>query len=50
MTGEASPGYYTFDIVDRVKQMLPETKIAFIRRNPVERAISHYFHNRRSLP
>lgn len=48
VTGEASPGYYIFDIVDRVKRMLPEAKIAFIKRDPIERAVSHLFHNQAS--
>jgi hypothetical protein len=47
ITGEASPGYYALDIVERVTQVLPNVKIIFIKRDPVDRAISHLFHNRR---
>lgn len=49
LTGEASPGYYALDIVDRVKRMMPETNIAFIKRDPVDRAVSHLFHNRNAF-
>ena len=44
-TGEASPGYFGQDIVDRVKKLLPEVKLLLIKRDPVERAISHFRHN-----
>ncbi len=47
ITGDASPGYYIFDIVERVKTLLPNIKILFIQRDPAERAISHILHNRR---
>ncbi len=45
ITGEGSPGYYAFDIVDRVKHVLPDVKLIFIKRDPAERAISHLRHN-----
>ncbi|MEM7455712.1 MAG: tetratricopeptide repeat protein [Planctomycetota bacterium] len=44
-TGDASPGYYAADIVDRVKNLLPEIKLIFIQRDPAKRAISHVRHN-----
>lgn len=45
--GDASPGYYAFDVVDRVKKLLPEVKLIFIQRDPAKRAISHFRHNSR---
>ncbi len=47
VTGDASPGYYIFDIVDRVKELLPNIKLIFIQRDPARRAISHMRHNAR---
>lgn len=47
ITGEASPGYYARPVVSKVKALLPNTKLVFIKRNPVDRAISHFFHNRK---
>jgi len=47
VTGDASPGYYIFDIVDRVKTLLPNVKLIFIQRDPARRAISHIQHNSR---
>ena len=44
-TGESSPGYFSFDIVEHVKELLPATKLLFIKRDPVDRAISHFRHN-----
>ena len=44
-SGESSPGYFSFDIVEHVKKLLPETKLLFIKRDPVDRAISHFRHN-----
>lgn len=45
---EASP-YYLFDpaVPQRVAQTLPEVKLVALLRNPVDRAYSHYLHNRR---
>ncbi len=45
ITGEASP-YYIFHplVAKRVQQTLPKVKIIILLRNPVERAISHYYH------
>ena len=46
-TGDASPGYYIFNVHHRIKQLLPDVKILFIQRDPVARAISHVRHNHR---
>ncbi|MEM7454356.1 MAG: sulfotransferase [Planctomycetota bacterium] len=48
ISGEASPGYYALDIAARVRELLPDVKLIFIRRDPVDRAISHLFHNHRA--
>ena len=45
LTGEASPGYLCNTVQEKVKQTFPEVKLMAILRNPVERAISHYYHN-----
>jgi hypothetical protein len=45
VTGDGSPGYYCFDIVERVKSLCPDVKLLFIQRDPVKRAISHLRHN-----
>lgn len=46
--GEASPTYfnvaYTPAIPHTLKSMMPDVKIILIVRDPVERAISHFFH------
>lgn len=47
IAGDASPGYYAFDIVDRVSTLLPDVKLIFIQRDPARRAISHLRHNAR---
>ena len=46
-TGDASPGYYIYDVHQRIRQLLPEVKLLFIEREPVARAISHVHHNNR---
>ncbi len=46
-TGDASPGYYAFDIVQRIAEMIPDVKLLFIQRDPADRAISHLRHNNR---
>ena len=48
VTGEASP-YYFFhpDVPRRIAKSLPEVKLIVLLRNPVERAFSHYHHERR---
>ena len=45
ITGEASP-YYIFHplVPERVHQLFPKVKLIVLLRNPVERAISHYYH------
>lgn len=45
ITGEASP-YYSFHPLacQRIKERLPEVKIIFLIRNPVDRAYSHHQH------
>lgn len=55
VTGEASPCYLMFPhAAERISQLLPNIKMIVLLRNPVDRAISHYFHevsgNRESLP
>ena len=54
-TFEATPLYLFHPYsAARIAKLLPATKIIVVLRNPVERAISHYFHERRlgfeSLP
>jgi hypothetical protein len=54
VTGEASPCYLMFPhAAERISQLLPNIKLIVLLRNPVDRAISHYFHvvsgNRESL-
>lgn len=50
LTGEASPTYfdlaYTATIPKSIKEFNPDAKIIVITRNPVERAVSHFFHLR----
>ena len=46
--GEASTCYiYYPQVPQRVKDVLPEGKFILLLRNPVERAFSHYEHNKR---
>jgi hypothetical protein len=45
ITGEASPYYIFHPLVPlRVKALLPDIKLIVLLRNPVDRAISHYYH------
>ena len=47
-TFEASPLYLFNPLVPkRIFDLAPETKIIVVLRNPTERAISHYFHEKR---
>lgn len=48
ITGEASP-YYLFhpDVPARIRRVVPEAKFLVLLRNPIDRALSHYHHNRR---
>ena len=42
---DASPLYLFHPLVaERIHQLIPDCKIIMLLRNPVERAISHYFH------
>lgn len=45
ITGEASP-YYIFHplVAQRIYNLFPQVKLIALLRNPVERAISHYYH------
>jgi hypothetical protein len=47
-TGEASP-YYLFHpfVPERVASLVPEVKLIVLLRDPVERAYSHYMHQRK---
>lgn len=48
IAGEASPSYLLFpDCAARIAQACPAVKILVVLRNPVDRAMSHYYHNRR---
>jgi tetratricopeptide (TPR) repeat protein len=44
LTGEATPSYLISDIQQQVFEFFPQIKLIAILRNPVERAISHYYH------
>ena len=47
MTGEANPGICVRPFAKRIKEVFPKIKLIFILRNPVDRAISHYYHMRK---
>ena len=48
VTGEASTSYLDHPAVPaRVARTLPDVRIVAVLRDPAERALSHYFHNRR---
>lgn len=49
ITGEASP-FYLFcpPIAERIHTLIPDVRLIALLRNPVDRAISHYFHSTRS--
>jgi hypothetical protein len=50
VTGEASPYYLFHPLVPaRVKQICPKVKLIAIFRNPVDRAYSHYHHEKRKM-
>lgn len=45
LIGQTSPLYMYLDYVpERIYRLLPEIKLLFILRNPVDRAYSHYWH------
>ncbi len=47
--GESSPNYtkrHLFgDVAERMHAVLPEARLIFVARDPVERAVSHFLHN-----
>lgn len=48
ITGEASPLYIFNPLApQRISNLVPQVKLIALLRNPVERAISHYFHEKR---
>lgn len=48
LTGEASPFYLFYPRChERVFQVVPDVKLIVMMRNPVDRALSHYNHQRR---
>ncbi len=47
-TGERSPDYLLDpDVPDRVRGLLPDVKLIVLLRNPVDRALSNYHHQKR---
>jgi tetratricopeptide (TPR) repeat protein len=49
LTGEATPLYlYDFDAPQRVYDLFPDIKLIIILRNPVDRAVSAYYHRARN--
>lgn len=49
--GEASPSYMFFpDCAPAMAAVCPHAKILIALRDPVTRAVSHYYHNRRVVP
>ncbi|CAN5755263.1 hypothetical protein BH23ACT4_BH23ACT4_03000 [soil metagenome] len=45
--GEATPSYLYFpEVAERIAATLPDVKILLLLRDPVDRAHSHYWHNR----
>ncbi len=48
--GEASPGYICHPAApERIHGLMPEVKLILVARNPIERAYSQYWDNRRHL-
>jgi hypothetical protein len=46
LIGESTPNYIFHPLVpQRMASLLPDAKLIAILRNPVDRAISHYYHN-----
>ncbi len=46
LIGEKTPNYFfNEEVPARVKKHLPDVKLIFIFRNPIDRAYSHYWHN-----
>jgi hypothetical protein len=49
MTGEGSPYYMCHPHAPRrIAELLPDARLVILLRNPVDRAISHYFHSFRN--
>lgn len=55
--GEASPSYTNYPefrgVAERAAQVVPEARLVYLVRDPLERIVSHYLHNRaqgRGLP
>jgi len=45
LTGEATPNYMLYpEVMQRIIETLPNTKLIVLLRNPIERAYSHYHH------
>lgn len=45
--GEATPNYmFSTTALDRIKETLPGVKLIVMLRNPIDRAYSHYWHDR----
>lgn len=44
ITGESTPEYLVSNLQDQVYKYFPQVKLIIILRNPVHRAISHYYH------
>jgi tetratricopeptide (TPR) repeat protein len=46
ITGEASPSYLgNWSVPEKIKKYSPEIRLIIVLRNPVNRAISHYYHH-----
>jgi hypothetical protein len=47
--GESSPNYtkrHLFDgVVERIHEALPDLRLIFVARDPIDRAVSHFLHN-----
>ncbi len=49
LTGEASPSYlFSPHVAQRIKDFAPRTKLIVMLRNPVDRAISNYYQNKKT--
>jgi len=45
--GEATPNYmFSTTALDRIKEILPDVKLVVMLRNPIDRAYSHYWHDK----
>src|SRR5215210_188194 len=49
--GEASPRYamrpMTDPVAERIRRLAPDTRLIYLVRDPISRAVSHYLHHRR---